>query len=217
MFTSKGKQLTELQRVFLEPTDSTHRQYEALRAYFVEGLPSHEVAKRFGYTPGSFRVLCHQFRQNPQRPFFMPPRQGPHRAPKRDSVRDQVIAMRKQNVSIYDISEALKAEGHNLSPVAISLLLKEEGFARLPRRLDDERADIPRPTAAPVADIRRLNLQPRQLRTKFGGLFLFLPYLATIPFDELLDEAGLPGSNKIPAAQAMRALLALKLWDRLTA
>jgi hypothetical protein len=22
----------------------------------VEGLPSHEVAKRFGYTPGSFRV-----------------------------------------------------------------------------------------------------------------------------------------------------------------
>lgn len=33
MFTSKGKQLTELQNVFLEPTDSTHRQYEALRAY----------------------------------------------------------------------------------------------------------------------------------------------------------------------------------------
>jgi hypothetical protein len=48
MFNSKGKQLTELERVFLEPADPTHRQYEALRAYFVEGLPSHAVAKRFG-------------------------------------------------------------------------------------------------------------------------------------------------------------------------
>jgi len=212
MFTSKGKQLTELQNVFLEPTDSTHRQYEALRAYFAEGLPSHEVAKRFGYTPGSFRMLCHQFRQNPQRPFFIQPRKGPHRAPKRDPVRDQGIAMRKQNLSIYDISETLKAEGQSLSPVTVSLILKEEGFARLPRRLDDERPDTPRPTAAAVADVRRLDLQPRQLRTKFGGLFLFVPYLAAIPFDDLLDEARLPGSKQIPAAQAMRALLALKLF-----
>jgi transposase len=208
MFNSKGKPLTELERVFLEPTDSTHRQYEALRAYFVAGLPSHEVAKRFGYTPGSFRVLCHQFRQNPQRPFFVQPRKGPHRAPKRDPVRDHVIAMRKQNFSIYDISEALKAEGHSLSPVAVSLLLQEEGFARLPRRYDEERPDTPRPTAAAVADVRQLDLRPRQLRTKFGGLFLFVPYLAAIPFDKLLDEARVPGSRKIPAAQAMRALLA---------
>ncbi len=212
MFTSTGKPLPELERVFLEPTDPTHRQYEALRAYFVEGLPSQEVAKRFGYTPGSFRVLCHQFRQHPQRSFFIQPRKGPHHAPKRDPVRDHVIALRKQNFSIYDISEALKAEGHRLSPVTISLLLKEEGFARLPRRYDDERPDTPRPTAAAVADVRRLDLRPRQLRTKFGGLFLFIPSLAAIPFDQLLDEAGLPGSKKIPAAHAMRALLALKLF-----
>ena len=157
-------------------------------------------------------MLCHQFRQNPQRPFFIQPRKGPHRAPKRDPVRDQVIAMRKQNLSIYDISETLKAEGQSLSPVTVSLILKEEGFARLPRRLDDERPDTPRPTAAAVADVRRLDLQPRQLRTKFGGLFLFVPYLAAIPFDDLLDEVRLPGSKQIPAAQAMRALLALKLF-----
>ena len=212
MFINTGKPLTELQRVFLEPTDPTHRQYEALRAYFVEGLPSQEVAQRFGYTPGSFRVLCHQFRQHPQRAFFLQPHKGPHRAPKRDPVRDQVIALRKQNFSIYDISETLKAEGHRLSPVTISLLLKEEGFARLPRRADDERPDTPRPMAAAVADVRRLDLRPRQLRTKFGGVFLFLPYLAALPFDQLLDEAGLPGSKKIPAAHAMRALLALKLF-----
>jgi Transposase DDE domain len=212
MFISTGKPLTELERVFLEPTDPTHRQYEALRAYFVEGLPSQEVAKRFGSTPGSFRVLCHQCRQHPHRAFFLQPHTGPHRAPKRDPVRDQVIALRKQNFSIYDISETLKAEGHSLSPVTISLLLKEEGFARLPRRADDERPDTPRPTAAAVADVRRFDLRPRQLRTKFGGLFLFLPSLAALPFDQLLGEAGLPGAKTIPAAHAMRALLAFKLF-----
>ena len=208
MFISIGKPLTELERVFLEPTDPTHRQYEALRAYFVEGLPSQEVAQRFGSTPGSFRVLCHQFHQHPQRAFFLQPHKGPHRAPKRDPVRDQVMALRKQNFSIDDISATLKAEGHSLSPVTIALLLKEEGFARLPRRADDERPDTPRPTAAAVADVRRLALRPRQLRTKFGGVLLFLPSLAALPFDQLLGEAGLPGAKQIPAAHAMRALLA---------
>ena len=54
-----------LARRFLEPANSTHRQYEALRAFFVEGVPSAEVATRFGYTPGSFRVLVHEFRISP--------------------------------------------------------------------------------------------------------------------------------------------------------
>ena len=59
-------------RRFLEPSNSTHRQYEALRAFFVDGLPSAEAAARFGYTPASFRVLVHQFRNQPDRDFFVP-------------------------------------------------------------------------------------------------------------------------------------------------
>jgi hypothetical protein len=59
--------------------------------------------------------------------------------------------------------------------VAISQILKEEGFARLPRRADEERPHRPGPTAADVADVRQLDLGPRRFRTRFGGLFLFLP------------------------------------------
>ena len=55
-------------------------------------------------------------------------------------------------------------------------------------------------------------MQPRQFRTQFGGLFLFLPFLAQIPFDRLVRRAGLPGSQMIPAGCALRALLALKLF-----
>ena len=61
-------------RFFLAPETPQQRQYEALRAYFVEKAPSHEVAHRFGYTPGAFRVLCHQFRHDPaKRAGFFPP------------------------------------------------------------------------------------------------------------------------------------------------
>lgn len=131
--------LTGLARRFLEPQNPTHRQYEALRAYFVEGLPSAKAARRFGYTPGSFRVLCTEFRQQPHRPFFLPPAKGPSAAPKSDPVRERVIALRKQNLSIYDISAQLKDHAQPLSPATVALMLKAEGFARLPRRHDEER------------------------------------------------------------------------------
>ena len=199
-------------RFFLGPTNTTHRQYEALRAYFVEDLSSVEVARRFGYSPGSFRVLAHQFRQNPDRPFFLPPQKGPQVSPKTDRIRDKVVALRKQNLSIYDISRVLEESGQKVSAVAVSLILKEEGFARLPRRRDEERIPGPRPEVAEVADVTRLDLSARRFRTQFGGLYLFIPYLAQIPLERLLEDAGFPGTKMIPAAQAVRSLLGLKLF-----
>ena len=214
MFNSPGNKLTDMERVFIEPSNSTHRQYEALRAYFIDGLPSTEVAARFGYSPGSFRVLCHQLRQNPHRQFFLPPQKGPRRAPKKENLREKVVALRKQNLSIYDINEALSSGGKRLSPAAISIILKEEGFARLPRRADEERPLRPGPQKADVADVRRLDLSPRSFRTQFGGLFLFLPSLVQIGFDRIINSVDLPGSAMIPAPCAMRSLLALKLFGR---
>jgi hypothetical protein len=93
----------------------------------VDRLPGAEVAHRFGYTPGSFRVLVHQFRQDPRRPFFLTPAKGPQSAPKADPLREVIITLRKQNLSIYDISRALDHQGHALSPVVVVRVLKEEG------------------------------------------------------------------------------------------
>jgi transposase len=212
IYNSKTKNLTNLASFFLQPANVTHRQYEALRAFFVEGLPSDEAAARFGYSPGSCRVLCHEFRQNPHRPFFLPPGKGSPLAPKTDPHREKIIALRKQNLSVYDIARVLEEDGQPLSAAMVSIILKEEGFAKLPRRSEEERPPGARPEAAPVSDVRRLDLAPRRLRTQFGGLFLFLPWLAQLPFDQLLKEAGLPGTPQIPAGPAMRSLLALKLF-----
>jgi hypothetical protein len=209
---SLPKKLTSLANRFLQPANATQRQDEALRAYFVDHLPSAEAAARFGYSPGSFRVLVHAFRQDPERAFFLPRAKGPQAAPKKDRLRERVIALRKQNLSIDDISQTLRTAGHALSPAAVSVLLKAEGFARLPRRLDEERPPGSRPTSADVADVRQLDLSPRSFRTQFGGLFLFLPSLATVPLDRLLRRAGFPGAAMVPAGGALRSLLALKLF-----
>jgi transposase len=187
--------------------------YEALRAYFVEGRRSRDVARDFGYSPGSFRVLCHQFRRDPAPVFFVSPRSGPQQQPKKSAARDRVVALRKRNYSVYEISEALKEEHLVLSPTAVGELLKAEGFAPLPRRLDEERPERVRPTIEPVADVRAFSLEPHAFTTRCGGLFLFVPDLVQLGIDEIARRAGLPGSRMIPAGHALRSCLALKLWS----
>ena len=212
MVNGSGKKLTDLADEFLLPSNPTHRQYEALRTFFVDRAPSAEAAERFGYTPGSFRVLCHEFRKNPQREFFLPQTKKAKLPPPRERLRQKIINLRKQNSSVYDIRDALDQSGEKLSPASISTILTEEGFARLPRRRDDERPATTRPNAADVADAGKLDLSERTFRTKVGGLFLFLPYLAKIPLDKMLADAKFPGTKMMPAAHAIRSLLAMKLF-----
>jgi hypothetical protein len=203
--------ITTEARFFLEPGHPRQRQYEALRAFFVEGLPSAEAARRFGYTAGSFRVLCHKFRGGDLGAFFRDLARGPQVQAKKDPARPLILALRKQNLSIYDIQDALGPQGHPLSLTAIHEVLRAEGFARLPRRRDEERPERPRPARAAVADVRRFQLAPRQFATALGGLFVFVPWLVRLDLAGLVTTAGLPGTRMIPAAQAVRATLALKL------
>jgi hypothetical protein len=207
------KDLSKCRSFFLAPAGSKQRMYEALRAYFVDGRPSAEVARDFNYSPGSFQVLCHHFRRDPDPVFFVSPRPGPHSQPRKSAARDLIVRLRKQNHSVYEISAALKDQKCPLSPTAVREVLKEEGFAPLPRRLDQERPERPSPTIEPVADVRQLSLSPRTFTTRCGGLFLFIPDLVRLELDALVQAAHLPGSKMIPADHALRTCLALKLWS----
>src|SRR5437879_5718304 len=63
--------VTTCRRFFTAPASPRQRQYEAFRAYFVEGRSSAQVARAFGYTPGSFQVMCHHFRREQDPAFFV--------------------------------------------------------------------------------------------------------------------------------------------------
>jgi hypothetical protein len=75
---------TRCRRFFLDADSATYqRQYEALRAIFVDGLPQNDVAENYGYTHGSMRQLVHWFRtamrSDSAPPFFKSPRSVGHR------------------------------------------------------------------------------------------------------------------------------------------
>jgi len=203
--------ISKCRRFFEEPHHPRHRMYEALRAYFIDSRPAKEVARAFGYSVGYFHLLCHHFRRDPNPVFFVSPRPEPRAQPKKSAARDLLIRLRKQNYSVYEISHTLKERNCPLSPTAVREVLKEEGFAPLPRRLDEERPHYPRPTIEPVADVREFSLAARTFTTRCGGLFLFVPDLVRLRLGPLAAAARLPGSKMIPAEYALRACLALKL------
>jgi hypothetical protein len=208
------KDITKCRRFFAAPSHPRQRMYEALRAFFLENRPSQEVARDFGYSPGSFRVLCHQFRRDPHPEFFVSPPRGPREQPKKSKAHDLAVALRKQNHSVYEIAAALKEQQMALSPTAVREVLRAEGFAPLPRRLDEELPAHTGPTVEPVADVRQFALAAgTEFTTRVGGLFLFLPDLVRLQTETLASAARLPGSQMIPAAHALRAALALKLWS----
>lgn len=205
--------ITTCRRFFLEPSSPKQRQYEALRAFFVEDRPSAEAARLFGYSPGAFQVMCHHFRRAQAPAFFLAPQHGPRTQPKKSAARTLIIELRKQNHSVYEISDMLKERGTSLSPTGVREVLKVEGFSPLPRRLDQERPGRLRPTVEPVADVRQLSLASRCFETACGGLFLLVPGLVALDLERLAIAAKLPGSNMIPASHALRSMLALKLWS----
>jgi len=206
--------ISEEARFFLEPHLPKQRQYEALRTYFVEECPGKVVAERFGYTPGAFHVLCHQFRKDPERRFFVETKRGPKYGPKRERARDRVLVLRKKNYSIVDIQLALKEEGKDLSSASIWKILQEEGFSKLPRRKDEERPDWPRPERAQYADVRQLSFDSRTIETRFGGVFLLMKILADMKIHQIPKKLNWYGSKMIPAENAFLSSLMLKLIGR---
>ena len=65
---------------FLEPVLSSQRQYEALRAFYANGLPASEAAKMFNFSPTYFKKLRYEFRQSLKEKnnlFFKSEKRGP--------------------------------------------------------------------------------------------------------------------------------------------
>src|SRR5436853_378457 len=173
---------------------------------------SSEAARCFGYSPGAFRVPCHAFRHRQLPELFATGRTGPRGQPKKSRAVEQIVALRKRNYSVYEISQALKEQGTPLSATAVREVLADQGFAPLPRRLDEERPKRVGPNAEAIANVRDFILSPREFTTRVGGLFLFVHDLVRLASDSLALGAKLPGSGMIPAGHALRASRALDLW-----
>ena len=71
-------------RYFLQPQQTNHRRYEALRSVFVEDEPMRDVASRFDISYGTIRNWVSEFcccqDSSDELPFFRKSIVGDHRA-----------------------------------------------------------------------------------------------------------------------------------------
>ncbi len=128
--------------LFLQPTNTSHRQYEALRAAFAEHVPLAEIAERFHCSYGTVRNRCSQFHKKPELPFFVADERGrkkgaPHEAApvrqetslSRQERNRRIVELRaQQNLSAVEIAALLMPEGH---PVSDSTVMRTAGLAKL--------------------------------------------------------------------------------------
>ncbi|MGH3410349.1 MAG: hypothetical protein ACRDRJ_48810, partial [Streptosporangiaceae bacterium] len=193
------------------------RRYEALRAYFVDGLTYAEAGERSGYTRWAMINLVREHRAGKLELFAAPRKPGPApgTAPAKDRVRGRVIALRRQGLSTYEISRRLKAEDTPLNRTSVAEILAEEGFGRLLRRPEPEASISPatpgRDTTWPAAAVIDLGTWPDRLDSTRAGLLLAVPDLVSLDLPALAAAAGYPGTRVIPAISWLLSLLALKL------
>src|SRR5215207_2294848 len=202
---------------FTTPAQVNHRRYEALRAWFVDGLTYQQAADRFGYTRWAMVNLVREWRAG-RLELFAPPRKPgppPGLAPAKERVRGRVIGLRRQGLSTYEISARLAAEHTPLNRTSVAELLAEEGFGRLLRGPQPDHSSSPatagRDTRLPQAQGIDFGAWPRQLESTRAGLLLVLPDLVALDLPGLVRRAGYPGTRGIPATCWLLGLLALKL------
>ena len=191
------------------------RRYEALRAYFTEGLTVEQAGARAGYTRSSMASLLRDFRAGELELFAPPGRPGPKTAPAKDRARARVLELRRAGLSVHEISARLRAEGTPLNRTGVGQILAEEGFGRLLRGPAPEASASPatagRDTRLPRAAVIDFAAFPGRAETRLAGLLLAIPDLVSLDLPVLTRAAGYPGTSVIPATSWLLSLLALKL------
>jgi predicted DNA-binding protein YlxM (UPF0122 family) len=203
---------------FMLPTNPLQKQYEALRAFFIDQLTADEVAKKFHYKRSTVYSLTRDFSRKlknnsiTSEQFFHQTKSG--RKPTteiRDVIRDQIILLRKKYLSIPDIKSILDVQGKKISERYIHTILQEEGFSRLPRRSKTEKQNaIPKNVIlAPKSELISKNVE--SFNTMDAGLLIFLKYIKQYKIDRLIENSSYPGTKQIPALNSILAFIGLKI------
>ena len=86
----------DLSAYFDQPQSKRQRQYEAVRAFIKEHMPTEQVAQKFGYTPATIYALIRDARAGKIQ-LFPEVKLGPQRRRTSESIQDLVIRLRKEN------------------------------------------------------------------------------------------------------------------------
>ena len=203
-------------RYFAEPDNAGHRQFLALRRFFLDGRSAAEVALEFGYSTSTVYSLVRDFKQRlhgDTDPFFITNRPGRKGLDEDEQLVRLIIALRKKYFSVPEIKAILDAQEIVVSERSITAILKKDGFGRLPRRDSDTRDLL----AAQAADVlvapkaKRLKFDQEIFSSQLAAILCFLPVLHQYGLDQVILRSPYPGTRAISKLSAILCFLAIKL------
>lgn len=205
----------EPKQYFMTPQSPEQKKYDALRAYYLDEMPAHEVAAKLGYTPAYFKKLRSDFRQaltQEQNPFFLTKKPGPKERNTSQTTINLIVALRKKNYSIQDIRMTLSAQNISVGLNTIDHILKDEGFSPLPRRTQLERHTITQPQKISPPKCQSITGQDETLYTEHGaGPLIFLPLIQQLGVIPAIQKARFPSTQNLSDVASVMAVLALKI------
>jgi transposase len=195
---------------FTEPAGAAQRRYEALRAYFLDGMAAAEVADRFGYSTASVHQMATLLRKG-RLALFAETRPGP-KAPRKatGTLRARALQLRAGGHSVTEIADALTAEGMPVSAQTVWQILEAGGLPRLPRRDDGRRGPPAKLAPVQAAALPGWPAGALSLPCDHAGLLLLLPAMCQIGLPDLISQAGYPSTRALTSWQSTGTLLLAK-------
>ena len=202
---------------FNSPKNIAHKQYEALRLFFITKASAQEVAKRFGYSLNSFYSLTRNFRKslsddNPEAFFFVTRKTGRKPLKQSAKIKKLIIALRKKYLSVQDIKAVMDVQGYQVSEKYVYNVIQKDGFGRLPRR----QTMIKQKSASSIKLQAPKSFKLDYSNEKFGaqntlGALCLLPYIQTYGIDRLIKNSQYPETETIDKLSSILSFVALKL------
>jgi transposase len=202
-----------LNTFFINPTNPAQKQYEAIRAIIVDGLPIDVVAKKFSYSVSTLYSLIRDVKCGAIELFPSRENRGPKQRQTPDYIQSLIFSYRKLDLSCNDIAARLQQEGYKISKSTVGNVIADSQLPKLPRRTNLERGLTQKNQAIPERSkpIDFSNLEQFNIDVPVCGIFFFIPYIIESGIIDIIKNCALPQSSSIDSTQACLSMLALKL------
>jgi len=208
---------------FIDPVQPLHRQYLAVRSFFLEEKSAEQVAAQYGFTVHAVYALAKSFKskleksdQNGEELFFQELKTGRPKQERDPNLVEIIVNFRKKQLSVPDIKILLDAKGYDVSEGLIYRVCDENGFVRLPKRSGEQRQELMEHSGyvdvvqAPVSAMYHFAAQ-EQFSSKGVGVLCFLPFIKAYKIDKAIEQSLYPDTKQIGKLNSVLAFLALKL------
>ncbi|NLX74328.1 MAG: transposase [Synergistaceae bacterium] len=117
--------------------------------------------------------------------------------------------MRKKYYSVEDIKVALDSKGFKISEKSIYNIIREQGFARLPRRQKLIKQSLVA-TGLKAEKTVTLTFAPESFKSASAGILCLLPYIKKYGISEIIEASDFPETSQISKVSSILAFIALK-------